>query len=231
MDLRWADKEGGNCSEGLDPDERAYAARIADPAAARRWRWAHAAMRRILAGHLGHAPEALWYRRAKWGRPQLIQGPGMPPVLDFSLTHSGEWAWLAIARGCSVGIDLEEIKEKLDWRSLVAQVCAPAEVGHLQACPEGLRSLGFHRIWVRKEAVLKAEGVGLGVPCGLPAIETLGEVVQMDSEGRTKTWWLRDLPAPTGYVGALACSKAISDVRWHDIGRLPTVLGACPGPA
>ncbi|BDU76003.1 4'-phosphopantetheinyl transferase family protein [Mesoterricola sediminis] len=222
VDLREADKFQCPVANGLDPLERSRAARIVDPVDARRWQWAHWAMRRILAYHLNLAPGDIGYR-LEGGKPHLRGGPGIPPELDFSLTHSGDWAWLALASKCSIGLDLEQVRGTRDWRPLVDLVCSPAEAGHLVELPEEMRSCFFHRTWVRKEALLKADGVGLCVPCGLQVITTLRDVACLpDPRGGTRTWRLLNLDAPPGYVASLACSGPCTDLQWFDFVDRPS---------
>ena len=59
------------------------------------------------------------------------------------------------------------------------------------------QAVAIARCWTQKEAVLKAETVGLRRS---PAtVET-----PLAPVGRSGRWWLRDLPAPVGSVASLA---------------------------
>ena len=55
--------------------------------------------------------------------------------------------------------------------------------------------MGVMRLWCRKEALLKAQGVGLAV-VSLTGIDVRSELVQ--------GWHLADLPLPGDWVGAIA---------------------------
>ena len=70
------------------------------------------------------------------------------------------------------------------------------EVAHIAIRPELVRAPGedgdLAATWARKEAILKARGTGLTTP--------MAEVVLS-----AETWW--DLPAPEGYVAALALTS------------------------
>ena len=205
----------------LDAGERARAARMLDPHAARRWAWAHGAMRAILAGHLGLDPAAVAYLAGE-GKPRLRPGPGIPGDLDFSLAHSGDWAWLALARGCAVGVDLEQVLPSRDGRAMAKLVCTPGESRVLAGCAGAGGNRAFHRIWVRKEALLKAAGTGFAGPLPAHAVEALGDGPLAGAGAGP--WWLVDAPAPPGYLGALAASVPGAAVQWRGFAG-PTAPG------
>ena len=175
-------------------------AALRDRVQAGRWGYAHGTMRGILAGALGVAPSGVVYGQGQGGKPCLPAAP----ELHFSLTHSGAWAGLALARGFPVGLDLEEITPDLDWAALLEEIGSPGEIRAVRAQPEPSRRTAFYRLWVRKEAVLKAIGVGLGTTLALGAIDTLADEVQVEIGGVRGHWRLYDLAAPKGYVAALS---------------------------
>lgn len=194
----------------LDAVERARRLRFRDPAVGARWERTHAAMRLILAAHLGLDPAEVVYLPGD-GKPRLETGPRVPADFDFNLTHSGAWAWLALARGCAVGIDLERIRA-LDWQAMVRHVCSPEEARMLEDAPAPERPRLFHRLWVRKEALLKAAGTGLS-GARLP-----------DVEAGSGPWRVSEVPAPIGYVGAIATSAPAAPVEWRDFAELEVSL-------
>jgi 4'-phosphopantetheinyl transferase len=142
IDLRDAGVDAAPRSGFLDPVEIGRAARMRDRLEAERWAYAHAAMRAILARDLGVAESAVVYVHGADEKPCIA---GAPSGWDFNLTHSGDLAWLAIARGGAVGIDLERISESVEWRPLLDLVCTPAEAGYVLALPEVSRRERFHR--------------------------------------------------------------------------------------
>jgi hypothetical protein len=130
------------------------------------------------------------------GKPFLRAGQ-----LEFNLSHSGPSALLAIARE-PVGVDLELIDAGADLEGVVEQFFSPAERGSL---PEGTgesRTDAIYRIWVRKEAYLKARGKDLGAD--LPRECSL----------RPEGWLILDCPLPLGvpHRAALATTLAAPEV-------------------
>jgi 4'-phosphopantetheinyl transferase len=209
LDLR----EGGALPlEGLDPEELQRGARLQDRGEARRWLAAHGAMRAILGRELGLAPGQVQFSREAGGKPRLAPGPGQLER-HFSLTHSGDWAWLVLAP-FPVGIDLEQVRPDLDWRALAEAIGTPSERRWVLAGPEAERSVRCQRLWVRKEALLKAAGLGLGSGPSLQGVDALQASCCLEPSG---TWWVQELPAPLGYAGALATPVEQIVLKWVEI--------------
>ncbi|GHE09296.1 type I polyketide synthase [Streptomyces alanosinicus] len=133
--------------------------RIAVKDAVRQWLWQH--------GEGPVFPAELRVHNDELGRPFVtgVHGRALPP-LDVSLAHRAE-AGVAIVRPHSPhpgpGIDIEEVTER-DPATL-ATALGPAELRllHSRATDDAdARAVWFTRFWAAKEAVAKAEGVGLG---------------------------------------------------------------------
>lgn len=82
--------------------------------------------------------------------------------MDFSLSHSGKYAVLAVSNK-PVGIDVERQKKN---RLLVAKRCFHEnEYADIMALPdEGSRNRRFLEYWTMKEAYVKRMGEGLRIP-------------------------------------------------------------------
>ncbi|MEU0671745.1 4'-phosphopantetheinyl transferase superfamily protein [Streptomyces sp. NPDC006172] len=132
------------------------------------------ALSRIALGELlGVAPAEVPLRRAcprcggPHGKPRLAVPHGSPFAdVDFSVTHSGDVVGVAVARGAAVGLDVEESGSgaALDVDTVAPVALTDAEFAALNARPPAERASAFLGVWTRKEAVLKALGVGLTVP-------------------------------------------------------------------
>jgi phosphopantetheinyl transferase len=89
------------------------------------------------------------------GKPYLTDGS-----LHFNLSHSGEYAVLAVA-GSDVGVDIEKITS---YEKAVAARCfTPAEQEWMMT--QGTDS-AFFTLWTAKESVMKGSGLGLSLPPG-----------------------------------------------------------------
>lgn len=142
----------------LSAEERARAARFVFPRDRARYEAAHGALRRLLARHTGRAAESLCLVQGAFGKPRLA---GYPAV-EFNLSHSQGLALIAIGR-TPLGVDVEMRRPFNDWRALAAAHFTEAEQSAIASQPADLQADAFLRCWTRKEACLKALGVGLSV--------------------------------------------------------------------
>lgn len=88
------------------------------------------------------------------GRP-AFSDPSLP---DFSISHSGDWLWLAIGEQ-PLGLDVEQHRPRRNLDKLMAHVLSPRELAWVSTQDDELRA--FYRLWTLREAVLKASGRGL----------------------------------------------------------------------
>jgi 4'-phosphopantetheinyl transferase len=159
--LWWIDLDQQHDAEDvLAGDEQRRASRFYFDIDRRRFVAAHNSLRRILAIYAGVAPANLAFATGANGKPYLIEYPN----IEFSLSHSGSVAGLVASTRGPVGFDCEQIKHieerDLPWR----QVCSKEELLLVAARDPEARLDFFYKIWTRKEAVLKALGVGISFP-------------------------------------------------------------------
>lgn len=114
-------------------------------------------LRCLLASYLGEEPQDIEIAYGLSGKPCLA---GEKPPLCFNLSHSGSYALYAITRNYEVGIDLEYIDKNLDLESIVLEIFSPQEQDYWKSLEFGEKEEGFFKIWVCKEAILKALGKG-----------------------------------------------------------------------
>lgn len=126
----------------------------------RRFVQSHCALRRILGKHCGMAPEKIEFGRGLHGRPYVQNAM---PLLDFNMSHSGDWAVVAVSFEGWVGIDLEAI-DREGMRDLADSVLTPLERRDLASVPEAQRVRKFIAYWTAKESFMKLNGLGLGIP-------------------------------------------------------------------
>jgi 4'-phosphopantetheinyl transferase len=175
---------------------------------------AHANVRRILGAYLGQEPKRILFRANPFGKPELVTGAQAPP-LYFNLSHSRNIALLALSMDTELGIDIEYL------RPIEPEVAesnfSPTELAALSTLEGEAWLKGFYHCWTRKEAILKAEGVGLNFPLdsfdvslipGLPA-KLLG--LRPPAAFRHR-WTLHNLPTPLETVAALAAGSPRAEV-------------------
>ena len=194
----------------LSSDERLQMQRFRFEKDRVRYGVSHAILRILLGRYLGLQPSSISFDRNEFGKPLLAEASAAPK-LTFSLSHTSHIGIVAIAEGIAVGADIEEV--------------CPVEYGTIEryfstqeqsslAKLQGAHWLeGFYNCWTRKEAILKAEGLGLQVKLDSfdvslsPGVKP--EVLGARPGARfTSNWHIEELRPAHGFVGALATSAA-----------------------
>jgi 4'-phosphopantetheinyl transferase len=169
----------------------------------RRYSLTRIALRQVLGEHLNIAAQHIRFRYSAAGQPQLDMGT---EDVFFSVSHSDDYALIAVSRGTPIGVDLERLKPGLIDLAALAQCFTQQEQEALSSVASPHRETAFYRCWVRKEALLKA--LGLGLPGGLLRFAvSVGDSAQLLWADPTLTlaahWSILSLDAPA-YAAALA---------------------------
>lgn len=185
----------------LDAAERARADRLARARDRRLFVLAHGLARLVLAAWTGCDPAAVAFAVSEQGKPVLAGGG-----LAFNLSHAGNCALLAVTAGTPVGVDVEPLRPLPEAGEVAARFFAPEERLALAACPPSERDAAFLRLWTRKEAYVKALGGGLALSLAdfAVSLEAPVRVLRPLPISPVPGPRLCDLPAPAGYVAALA---------------------------
>jgi len=131
---------------------------------------------------------------AAHGRPRLAPTASLRHPAHVSLARAGELSVVAVTDAGPVGVDVEA-EGAADVAGLGDVVLHP---GERTTSPPDLT-----RVWVRKEALLKAYGIGLAVDPGDLRLDDDGRVTWTSAQRPTARVWLRDLPVP-GHVVTVA---------------------------
>ncbi len=195
------------CRASLSADELHRADRFVFARDRVRYTVAHAVLRQLLGRYRGAAPEALRFSAAAGGKPALAPAP--EPPLQFNLTHSEDRALLAVSERYPLGVDLERVRSNIESLAISRHYFFGSERAAIEAAPSAERDTVFFRYWVAKEAVLKAQGVGLGFPLDrfrvdfMPGAQT-ARVETFDPAALEPNWTVCMLACEPGWVGAVA---------------------------
>lgn len=187
----------------LDPTEHERALRFVFAIDQSRFIAAHGWLRQILGRYLGRAPQALQFVIGPYGKPELAEQHDEAP-LCFNLSHSGDKALLAVSDGIPLGVDIEATRANLPDATLAAGVLTAAELSELAQIPAQQRTVVFFACWTRKEACMKALGLGLALD---PKSLHVGLAVarqQLNQDQSADAIDLSPLQSPPGYAAALA---------------------------
>lgn len=200
----------------LSTDEAQRAARFRFPADRDRYIVAHGSLRDILARYLHRQPGHLNFSKSEYGKPALKEHS-----LEFNLSHSGDFALVAVTRHHNIGVDVERIRADIHLERLAERFFSASEVSELAALPPEQKVLGFFNCWSRKEAYIKAQGLGLSLPLHsfdvslIPLEPAMIRATRPDHREAAR-WRLLSLEVDPGYAGALAIAGQDLDFRlWN----------------
>jgi 4'-phosphopantetheinyl transferase len=172
----------------LDETEQQRAAAFARAEDRHRFEVVHGAARRLVGRRLGVAPAELRWTVGPYGKPELTDG------LHVSLSYAEGLCLCAVATR-PVGVDVQ--------RSKPADAIAERFFPHAERRALAVEPDGFTRLWVRKEALVKAAGGrlmdGLRIPVDTP------DPVPYPAGG---VYRITDVPVPRGHHAAVALAGA-----------------------
>ena len=194
----------------LSEGERARANSFRAPADTRRFTLARAALKRILSGYLHIESSHVKLQFGTYGKPCLPD----PETIHFNLSHSGESAMIAVANGTDVGIDVESIRNADYFDTLVATCFSSEERRAYTALEPWRRKEAFYACWTRKEAYVKAMGMGLTIP--LRNVETFFPPLSCEEFQPAKKgeWFLSDLKTGEGMAAAISAKGGKKSIAY-----------------
>ncbi|MFF1509653.1 4'-phosphopantetheinyl transferase family protein [Streptomyces sp. NPDC058326] len=189
----------------LPAAERERMAQLRSPADQDAFALSQAVLRRCLGDLTGEAPRALRFTRQENGKPELAGAArGWGPA--FNLSHTEGLVLLAVTRGEPVGADVERVR-----RVPAARIAAryfPADEAHAVGARAGQEAWDlFFRLWVRKEACVKAWGGRLREGMRTPVrLEDPSPAAVPGPDGQLwRVWEPAGVPAP--YRAAVALPR------------------------
>jgi len=98
-------------------------------------------------------------------------------AIDLSVSRTSEAAAVVVCRTHDVGIDIERVADLPEIETLAFQNLHSVELDFWRSLPESSRLNSYYRLWVVKEAYVKALGIGLSLaPRNILAIEAISNV-------------------------------------------------------
>lgn len=207
----------------LSRDETRFARRFHNPLHAQQWAFFRSALRDILATYCGVSAADIAFRHSAYGKPGLEEHAG----LYFNQTHSKALSLLAVTELAPVGVDVEHTRHLDSMESMAELVFTRAECESLRERPPHRRQNAFYDLWTRKEAALKANGMGLSIA---PRAVHLGfefhagwQCTTLGPENSSDmTYRICRLETAQAYAGALAletpqdCHITSTNIRYFD---------------
>lgn len=195
----------------LSADEVARAASYADSARGERFTVGRSVLRFLLGEVTGVAARDLAFVSGEHGKPSLAGPPALLGI-HFNLSHAKGLVVVATALGRRVGIDVAWVGGGAPIDRVAERFFSPAERSALHRAPAELRRECFHRIWVRKEALLK--GIGAGISPRIYETDfssPAGTVHELEGPSARdgERWEVSDVTGlPPGYVASIAVERS-----------------------
>lgn len=162
----------------------------------------------ILSRYAGAAPAEIKFSYGPHGKPFLSPEAGRGEI-HFNVSHAADRALVAVTKGREIGVDIESIGERPFDAEVVHRFFSPREGQEIRSAPEAARASLFAAIWTRKEACIKASGLGLSFPLASfdvsgNAREPLAIATGVDAAEGERLWTLVDVETVPCFAAACA---------------------------
>ena len=130
----------------LSPVEEARARQFSSSPLRRRYRVARGYLRLLLASYLHCDPTSLRLSQTQRGKPYL-DASGHPAPWHFNLSHSGDFALIALSPVVEVGVDVESVRPFPRALALAHRFFSSSESHHLAHSPPEAQEELFFQYW------------------------------------------------------------------------------------
>jgi 4'-phosphopantetheinyl transferase len=219
--LEIASEQLGELKRTLAADEIARAARFYFDRDRRRFVASRGILRAIVANYLETTPGALRFSYNEFGKPRL-EGAAQVRDLCFNVSHSGGLTLIAIALARDVGVDIEIIDYSVRTEEVAKSFFSANEIATLARLPQSLRVAGFFNCWTRKEAYIKARGMGLSIPLDSFDVSLSpdgpADVIRTKDSSEISNWKIQNLEIDARCAAAVAAAGRnwkIARLNWN----------------
>lgn len=176
-------------------------------------------LRILLGKYLRKNPELIHFEYGRFGKPLVFDSNGQN-LIYFNTSSSLDLILYAVSHTRPIGIDVEFINSFFDYNGIVDNFFSEHEKTALRDLPISLQQAAFFLYWSRKEAFVKALGIGLSVPLNQIEVihnqeERLCSIKIANNEMNENQKRIIDLNLPSSYTGALVVDTDTNKVRYH----------------
>jgi 4'-phosphopantetheinyl transferase len=188
----------------LDKDEQARGEKFHFEHHRRQFMVSHIVTRLILASYCSIDPAKLVFKYNSYGKPFLVHHD----KLLFNISHTDEMALCVVSDGVELGIDIEK-KRPINCLEMAERFFSTIEYKLLTNLMLSQQQDGFFNCWTRKEAYIKAKGLGLSIPLDQFSMTLTpdGPVALLSSKfakDDVERFCIMDIKVQDGYKAALA---------------------------
>lgn len=194
----------------LTAEETARAERFATEALRDKYIVQHGILRDILCRYLNCAAAAVEFTTLAHGKPELASSDHPQGKLAFNSSHTKSQLVVSVALDSEIGVDIEFHNSRTDWKGISQSYFTAQENAWLIGLPEKQGFRSFYDIWTMKEAVMKADGRGLGIPIeeisfDLPSTEKFTPAIIATPTELPDRWWGRKMDLGQDVSAAVVC--------------------------
>lgn len=179
---------------------------------------AHGQLRIILGQYMEVKSDGLRFHQTEYGKPYVVCERSLPPP-NFNMSHSHDLVLYAFANQRAVGVDVEYIRPELAEEQIAERFFSFREIHALRSLPVELRAKSFFNCWTRKEAFIKAKGMGLSIPLDqfdvtlLPG-EPAALLKTIWDETEARRWSLHDIDVGQDFAAAIAVEGHDREIKY-----------------
>jgi 4'-phosphopantetheinyl transferase len=182
---------------------------------------AHAGLRLVLGRYLNVLPAVVQIQAGEGIKPSLAKGAiwveidqGREDRLDlrFNLSHTRGAVLIGVTAGREIGVDIEWQRPMEDLEAMARSVMSDEELELWKALGHAMRARAFYQVWTRKEAYLKAIGLGLyrslqdvTVPVSAGCLDRPQRVLDRAEE---RDWMVMDISVSADHAAAVCWQGA-----------------------
>jgi 4'-phosphopantetheinyl transferase len=200
----------------LSPQEKIRRAKYRFAHLQQRYLVAHGVLRELLGKYLSINPQSIVLSKNQFGK---LYGENVGAI-KFNLSHSRDLVLFAFTLKREIGVDIEYVRKNFAFAKIAKRFFSPQEANDLLALPRSQQRRAFFNCWVRKEAFLKALGVGLSheldkFSVGMVDFDRGEDKVRvaLQSHGYdTSAWMLYGLKFDLDYAAAVVVQSGV-DVK------------------
>lgn len=202
---RLSDSQHDASMAWLSPGEKSAIVRLKSYEDKRQYILTHMFLRKVIEFYTHLPPEQIQFAEGTNGRP-MVKCHHAYPMVNFNLSHSRDYALLAISNEPCVGVDIEEVKPIDDFFYFLVEHFSKEERKWILAEKTEERKLSMlFTFWTMKEAILKALAVGVSYP--LKKIDILSFFINRVTKPAfdLENFWYADLiPVTRNYKATLS---------------------------
>lgn len=175
-------------------------------------------LRHLLSLYTGIPPFDLAFTFNEYGKPYLAR-KFASFNLGFNLSHTSDYVVFAFGLNTEIGIDLEKIRPFQGIIQIVESFFSREEYLCIEQLKPDEQIKIFYDFWTKKEALLKAKGIGIAGE-GLNVLKKL----KIENENRIRFsdihaddsfWSLQRLAFLSGYAGAIASKGNKREIEYQ----------------